>query len=111
MSEFRFPCPECGQKILGDTTYAGIQINCPTCQKSIVIPAPSPALEAAVAGKSTPATPAPAGAAAKTTPPSVAPAASPKPGGLSGLAVASLMCSVFIPLGFVPGLICGHMAR
>lgn len=27
------------------------------------------------------------------------------------LAVASLICSVFVPLGAVPGLICGHLAK
>jgi len=126
MSEFRFPCPECGQKILGDTTYAGIRINCPTCQKPIVIPAPSPAPEAAVAGISAPTPsapvevapgargpvlPAPVDVAAKASTPAPAAAAPEKSRGLSGLAVASLMCSVLIPLGFVPGLICGHMAK
>lgn len=29
----------------------------------------------------------------------------------SGLAVASLVCAVFVPFGFIPGLICGHMAK
>jgi hypothetical protein len=33
------------------------------------------------------------------------------PGCFSALAAASLICSVFVPLGSVPGIICGHMAK
>ena len=33
------------------------------------------------------------------------------PGRFSALAVASLICSVFVPLGSIPGIICGHMAK
>ena len=29
----------------------------------------------------------------------------------SALAVASLICSVLVPLGAVPGIVCGHMAK
>ena len=111
MSEFRFPCPECGQRILGDTTYAGIQINCPTCQKLIVIPATAPAPEPEPAGVRGPTIPSPVDVAAKTATPAPTPAAPEKSRGLSRLAMASLMCSVFIPLGFIPGLVCGHIAK
>jgi len=38
MSEFKFSCPECGQHILCDTSYSGAQIDCPICQKPIVVP-------------------------------------------------------------------------
>jgi hypothetical protein len=41
MAEFKFPCPQCGQNIQCDVGYAGTQINCPTCQKPIVVP-PAP---------------------------------------------------------------------
>ncbi|HEY5233306.1 MAG TPA: LamG domain-containing protein [Verrucomicrobiae bacterium] len=53
MAEFKFSCPQCGQNIQCGTGYAGTQINCPTCQKPIVVPpampvppqtAPSPAI-------------------------------------------------------------------
>jgi endogenous inhibitor of DNA gyrase (YacG/DUF329 family) len=37
MSEFKFSCPQCGQNIQCDTGYAGTQINCPACQKAIVV--------------------------------------------------------------------------
>ena len=40
MSEFKFYCPQCGQHILCDTGYRGQQINCPICQKTIVVPQP-----------------------------------------------------------------------
>jgi len=38
MAEFKFFCPVCGQRILGDTGYSGKQINCPVCLKQIVVP-------------------------------------------------------------------------
>jgi len=38
MAEFKFFCPLCGQRILVDTGYSGQQINCPVCQKPIVVP-------------------------------------------------------------------------
>jgi DNA-directed RNA polymerase subunit RPC12/RpoP len=40
MAEFKFSCPQCGQKIRGDVNYAGLQINCPACQHPIVVPPP-----------------------------------------------------------------------
>jgi outer membrane lipoprotein-sorting protein/DNA-directed RNA polymerase subunit RPC12/RpoP len=45
MAEFKFSCPQCGQHIQCDTGYAGAQINCPSCNQSIVVPPapPSPA--------------------------------------------------------------------
>jgi outer membrane lipoprotein-sorting protein len=38
MAEFKFSCPQCNQHIQCDTGYAGTQINCPSCQKAIVVP-------------------------------------------------------------------------
>jgi Domain of Unknown Function (DUF1080) len=43
MAEFKFSCPQCGQKILCDTGYAGLQINCPSCQRPVVVPPPKAA--------------------------------------------------------------------
>jgi hypothetical protein len=119
MSEFKFLCPECGQKILGDAAYSGTQIACPGCQKTITVP---PATAAPAAN------PAPANVAARSAPPPPPPIlppparpAAPAPAAagrgqstqdrLSKLAVASLLCSVFVPLGAIPGIICGHMAK
>ena len=41
MSEFKFSCPHCDQHILIPDGYEGVQINCPACQKLIVVP-PTP---------------------------------------------------------------------
>jgi hypothetical protein len=105
MSEFRFLCPECGQKILGDTAYSGAQIICPTCQKSITIPA-------AAAAASPPTAPVPqAVSQPASSPPAAAIGRKQIPGSFSGLAAASLICSVFVPFGSIPGIICGHLAK
>jgi len=38
MAEFKFSCPLCNQRIQCDTGYAGMQINCPSCNKAIIVP-------------------------------------------------------------------------
>ena len=38
MAEYKFYCPQCGQHILCDTSHSGMQINCPVCQKPIIVP-------------------------------------------------------------------------
>ena len=45
MAEFKFYCPRCGQHILCDTGYSGQQINCPVCQKPIMVPLDPEALQ------------------------------------------------------------------
>lgn len=40
MAEFKFSCPQCAQNILCDSSYAGSNINCPSCQRSITVPRP-----------------------------------------------------------------------
>jgi Domain of unknown function (DUF4190) len=122
MSEFKFLCPECGQKILGDIAYCGTKIDCPACQKPIAIPfaasaAPAPVMKSALpgvaAGGATP--PAVPTAQMAARPVSSFPAVTGRqqqtPGSFSALAVASLICSVFVPLGSIPGIICGHLAK
>jgi hypothetical protein len=42
MAEFKFSCPQCSQNIRCDSGYSGTQINCPACQKPIVVPPASP---------------------------------------------------------------------
>ncbi len=49
MADFKFSCPQCHQNILCDTAYAGRQINCPSCQRLIVVPS-SAAIGVAPAG-------------------------------------------------------------
>lgn len=41
MAEFKFSCPHCSQHIQCDTGYSGAQINCPSCQRAIIVP-PAP---------------------------------------------------------------------
>jgi hypothetical protein len=65
MSEFKFACPNCGQRIAATDEYAGHQINCPVCQASIVVPDP-PAAPAAPSSIATPLAP---GAPPPPTPP------------------------------------------
>jgi DNA-directed RNA polymerase subunit RPC12/RpoP len=117
MSEFKFLCPECGQKILADTAYTGAGIACPTCQKAITIPAaaslPGTVLaDVAASGAAAPPPPLPQTAARPANPaPATASIKQQAPDRISALAVASLICSVFVPLGSIPGIICGHMAK
>jgi len=41
MAVLRFNCTKCRQKIECDSTYAGSQINCPTCRETILVPTSS----------------------------------------------------------------------
>jgi len=59
MAEFKFSCPQCGQHIQCDPGYSGAQINCPSCQQSIVVPQ-APRFAAAPSAPSAP-PPAPPG--------------------------------------------------
>jgi DNA-directed RNA polymerase subunit RPC12/RpoP len=100
MSEFRFSCPACGQDILCDTTHVGTQIACPGCNATIAVP------------KET------AGTADVSTQTGIP---SALPGNIattaqrtSGLAIASLVCSLsslITCVGWLPGIICGHLAK
>lgn len=38
MPDIKFRCPECAQKIAVDAAAAGIQIDCPSCKSSLIIP-------------------------------------------------------------------------
>ena len=102
MSEFNFLCPACGQNILDDTTRSGTDINCPSCQAVIVVPFPATT-------ETTGEVPPPA-----TPPPWTGyNAAVPVPK-TSALAIASLICSLaslVTCIGWLPGIICGHMAK
>jgi DNA-directed RNA polymerase subunit RPC12/RpoP len=100
MSEFKFSCPACGQDVLCDTTHVGTQIACPTCNATITVPEKT------------------AGTTDVSTPTDFPPAL---PGNVattgqqtSRLAIASLVCSLssFITcIGWLPGIVCGHLAK
>jgi hypothetical protein len=127
MSDFKFPCPGCGQSISCDTSNTGMQVACPACQKPLTVPQPPAAALAPVhQGLSIAASQARSHAAAEArshaAPPSsthwsasgtsAAPDLSaPK---TAGLAIASLACSLstlVLGIGFIPGIILGHMAK
>ncbi|HXC99399.1 MAG TPA: DUF4190 domain-containing protein [Verrucomicrobiae bacterium] len=97
MSNFKFYCPSCGQKILGDTSYVGSQIPCPTCRKPLTVPQPSDASATPVSPQSL----------AATIPLPAMQETRPEPRKLCRLAVASLICS---PIPIV-GIVCGHLAN
>lgn len=92
MSDFRFGCPHCGQRIEGDPGYRGTQITCPACQKVITVPSPVAKTPIADLLKSAAAIP-------------------PKEPKLSSLALISFVCSFGLAAGSIPGIICGHLAR
>lgn len=90
MSDFRFACPHCGQRIQCDSTSRGSQIPCPACQKMLTIPAP-----------------------AAKTPVHHEPSPDPEPIGASAplpLALVSFVCSLGLAAGSIPGIVCGHLA-
>lgn len=41
MAEFTFSCPSCGNGIVCDSQWSGHQIDCPSCQAAILVPAAS----------------------------------------------------------------------
>lgn len=98
MSEFRFSCPACGRDILADTSYAGKNIACPVCQTTIVVPKEKAGnVQLRAAG-----------------PPPFPGRNAPVVQQTSHLAVASLVCSLLsliLCVGWLPGIICGHLAK
>ena len=38
MKDFRCTCPHCGQHIQGDVQWRGHELQCPTCQKTLIVP-------------------------------------------------------------------------
>jgi Domain of unknown function (DUF4190) len=94
MSDFRFACPHCGQRISCDSQYRGTEIPCPSCQQTLTVPAPVAKAPIAAHAES-PTTPAVASGTGKMSP----------------LALVSLVCSLGLGAGSIPGIVCGHLAR
>ena len=65
MSEFKFSCPDCGQRIAATDEYVGYQINCPACQSLIVVPG-NPDVKSSIATPVLPGAPPPPVPPAKT---------------------------------------------
>ena len=38
MSEFKFACPVCGQRMAVESSASGAQVECPTCFQIIIVP-------------------------------------------------------------------------
>jgi hypothetical protein len=87
MSEFRFACPHCSQRISGDATYQGTQITCPLCKQTLTVPSPG----------------------ARTIKHPAGPEVS-SPKNISRLALVSFVCSLGLAVGSIPGIILGHFA-
>ncbi|MGO8741694.1 MAG: DUF4190 domain-containing protein [Limisphaerales bacterium] len=101
MSEFNFSCPVCGQNILCDTVLQGTQHICPHCNNTVGVP--TGFAEPAGVPPQTDAPPAWTGHDATTAAPRT-----------SRLAIASLICSLaslVTCIGWIPGIICGHLAK
>jgi len=100
MNEFKFLCPTCGQSILCDRGAAGRQFACPGCNATITVPNETH-------GASDDSIPA-------GNPPTLRGQVATTAQRNSRLAVASLVCSLlsFVTcIGWLPGIICGHMAK
>lgn len=118
LSDFTFSCPTCGQHIACDSSNAGMSIACPACKTVLTVPAAPAATPPAHAGLSIAASQArhtaseAAHSAAIMSRSYAQPAATNSgPPKTSGLAIASLVCSLTTCPGFIPGIICGHLAR
>ena len=100
MNEFKFPCPACGQNILCDTTLAGTQLACPGCNATITVPKETAgATDFSIPAGNPPALPGNIATTVQRT---------------SRLAIASLVCSLLslvTCIGWLPGIICGHLAK
>jgi|GEM_PF-1873244 len=76
MADFKFSCPNCGQRLSGEDSWRGAQINCPTCNTVITVPQaastpPAPGLKISTQSAPPPVLAPPPAAA----PPAAAPAA------------------------------------
>ncbi len=96
----KFECPSCSQHLEAESSYAGQSINCPACGQAFVVPHAVLALASSKGVSPPPATPRPTPIGSRRT---------------SRLAISSLGLSLagllLGPLGCVPGVICGHLAR
>ncbi len=101
----KFSCPHCGQHLDGESGYAGRSLECPACHQPFTVPRVG-------------AGPAPAAAVAARPVPAAVPVARAALPVQKHLAVSAILSFVFSlaslligPLGFLPGIICGHVAK
>jgi hypothetical protein len=98
MRDHKFNCPACGQKIACHPGDAGTAIQCPKCQATFTVP-PAPLSAAKPAATPLQAKAATLGVTIQTE------------NNYSKLAVASVISSVVFGIGWLPGIICGHIAK
>lgn len=110
--QIKFSCLACGQQIVCDASESGRPMLCPSCNANLTVPR---LMHQEPAGPvSDPAAP-----ASPVTPPPITSTTLPEETAVagsrtSGLAVASLICSlssVITCVGWLPGIICGHLAK
>lgn len=41
-TEFKFACPHCGQHLSAELDWVGMEIECPACGKTLIVPHPNP---------------------------------------------------------------------
>ncbi len=134
MSEIKFACIHCGQKLSCDHALTGQRISCPACQRSVLVPWTPTASEAPKAGgassnQSDPPAFSKPGDVPKVSIPQLSPPdledsarhTSHKVLQLEGrnrvaprfsiLAALSFALSLAGPFGCVPAILCGHIAK
>jgi len=134
MSDIKFACIHCGQRLSCNQAFAGQRLSCPACQRSILVPwAPAEYETLRTSGASTLEADLPAPSSPTELPRISIPHLSlpdieassvrqaPKvlqlqgrhraAPGFSKLAVLSFALSLSGPLGFIPAIICGHVAK
>lgn len=94
MADVIFNCPECKTTLKVDETGVGQTVDCPSCRKKILIPAPTVA-----AGAAYPSAP----ASQRTATPETA------PGAIWSLVLGILGLICLGPLAAIPAIICGHV--
>lgn len=102
--QIKFSCLACGQHIVCDASESGSPMLCPSCNANLTVPRQM--VQEPASG--------PEITASSATPPPVPEAAAAASSRTSGLAVASLVCSLsslVVCVGWLPAIICGHLAK
>lgn len=94
MSEFRFACPHCGQRMEGNAAYRGREITCSAFGKSLTVP--NPVARTPIA---------------EVTEKAFRDSMRPGAAGISSLALLSLVVSFGLAIGCLPAIVLGHLAR
>jgi len=114
MPDLKFACPHCEQHIQCGDNVSGQSITCPACGRSVVVPEMPDEHHLRLSTGRVPVPSHAHGAPRATDMAAFHNQPPPKPE-YSKLAIASLALScasvLLWPLGFIPGIVCGYMAR